>query len=146
LEAAGEELQRDQAEAVRLAYVAATRARRPGLYPPIGERPQIVWWDQAVLALDVEEEISLRQQRILEADPDGTASAASEEDYARWKLAHDEVLARASRPSISVQLVSSASRGAAGDDKVRWRLWGLSMEFSLLSTSTLTPGEINLVL
>ena len=78
-----------------------------------------MWWDPAVLALDVEEQVSLRQQRILEADPDGTASAASEENYARWKLARDEVLARASRPSISVQTVTAASRGAAGDDKVQ---------------------------
>ena len=28
-------------------------------------------------------------------------AAASEENYARWKLARDEVLARASHPSIS---------------------------------------------
>jgi ATP-dependent exoDNAse (exonuclease V) beta subunit len=72
-----------------------------------------------VLALNVEEQISLRQQRILEADPDGTASAASEENYTRWKFARDGVLARASRPSISVQAVTAASRGAAGDDKVQ---------------------------
>jgi len=92
---------------------------RPGLHPPIGDRPEIVWWDPAVLALDVEEEISLRQQRILEADRDGIASAASEENYARWKLARDEVLAEASRPSISVQTVTAALRGAAGNDKVQ---------------------------
>jgi ATP-dependent helicase/nuclease subunit A len=181
LEAAGEELQRDQAEAVRLAYVAATRARdllvapvvgdepregwlevlnpaiyppqdarrrsspapgcpafgddsvidrgpkgaappggsvRPGLHAPIGGRPGIVWWDPEALTLDVQEEISLRQQRILEANPDGTASAASEENYARWKLARDEVLAKASRPSLSVQTVTEASRGAAEHDEV----------------------------
>ena len=157
LEAAAEELQRDQAEAVRLAYVAATRARdllvapvvgdepiagwlevlnpaiyppqdarrssspapgcpafgedsvldrgpkgmpppggsvRPGLHPPIAHGSEIVWWDPAVLELDVEEEASLRQQRILESDKDGAAAAASEENYARWKLARDEVLAR----------------------------------------------------
>jgi ATP-dependent helicase/nuclease subunit A len=92
---------------------------RPGLHPPIGDKPEIIWWDPAVLALNAEEQISLRQKRILEADPDGTASAASEENYARWKLARDEALARASRPSISVQTVTAASHGAAGDDKVR---------------------------
>jgi ATP-dependent exoDNAse (exonuclease V) beta subunit len=182
LEAAAEELQRDQAEAVRLAYVAATRARdllvtpvvgdepkegwlevlNPAIYPPhdtrrnsgpahgcpgfgddsvldrgpkgvapaggsvgpglhgaVGDRPEIVWWDPAALTLNVQEEISLRQQRILEADPDGAASAASEENYTRWKLARDETLARASRPSISVQMVTVASRGMAQDDNVR---------------------------
>jgi len=124
-EAAGEELWRDREEAIRLAYVATTRARdllvvpvvgdgerpgwlevlnpaiyppgearssvtaapgcppfgedsvfergpdikpprggsiRPGLYPPFGERPEIVWWDPRALELDVEEQVSLRQQ------------------------------------------------------------------------------------
>jgi ATP-dependent exoDNAse (exonuclease V) beta subunit len=89
------------------------------LYASIGDRPGIVWWDPAALKLDVQEEISLRQQRILEADPDGAASAASEENYARWKLARDETIARASRPSISVQTVTAASRGMAEDKNVR---------------------------
>ena len=173
LEAAAEELQRDQAEAVRLAYVAATRARdllvapvvgdepivgwlealnpaiyppqdarrssrpapgcpafgedsvldrgpkgmpppggsvRPGLHLPIADGSEIVWWDPAVLELDVEEEASLRQQRILELDKDGTAATASEENYARWKLARNEVLAEASRPTISVKAVTSLAR------------------------------------
>jgi ATP-dependent exoDNAse (exonuclease V) beta subunit len=181
LEAAGEELQRDHAEAIRLTYVAATRARdllvvpvvgdkplegwlevlnpaiyppqdarrnsspapgcpafgddsvldrgpkglpphggsvRPGLHPPVAHRPEIVWWDPAVLTLDVQEEVSLRQQRILEVDPDGTA-AASEESYARWKFGREEALVGGSRPSISVQTVTAASRSAAVDDKVQ---------------------------
>jgi ATP-dependent exoDNAse (exonuclease V) beta subunit len=182
LEAAAEELQRDQAEAIRLAYVAATRARdllvvpvvgdkplegwlevlnpaiyppqdarrssrpapgcpafgddsvldrgpkgmppsggsvRPGLHPPVAHRPEIVWWDPAALTLDVQEEVSLRQQRILEVDPDGITGAASEESYARWKSGRDEALVRGSRPSISVQAVTAASRSAAVDDKVQ---------------------------
>jgi ATP-dependent exoDNAse (exonuclease V) beta subunit len=173
LEAAAEELQRDRAEAVRLAYVAATRARdllitpvvgdepmtgwlevlnpaiyppqdarrssspapgcpdfgedsvldrgpkgmsppggsvRPGLHTPIAHGSEIVWWNPAVLELDVEEEASLRQQRILESDKDGSAAAASEENYGRWKLAWDEVLAQASRPSIAVRTVTSLAR------------------------------------
>jgi ATP-dependent exoDNAse (exonuclease V) beta subunit len=182
IDAAREELQRDRAEAVRLAYVAATRARdllvvpavgdapiagwldvlnptiyppedakrrsdpapgcpafgddsvldrglegvppsegsvRPGLHQPKVGGPRVAWWDPAVLALDVEEQVSLRQQRILEADADGTASAASEESYAQWKITRDGVLAAASQPSISVQTVTSLSRGAAGDGKVQ---------------------------
>ena len=64
---------------------------RPGLHPPMAGRPSVVWWDPAVLQLDVEEQASLRQQRILEADPDGAAAAASEENYARWKIARDDL-------------------------------------------------------
>jgi hypothetical protein len=91
---------------------------RPGLHPPVAHRPEIVWWDPAVLTLDVREEVSLRQQRILEVDPDGTAAAASEGTYARWKFGRDESLVGGSRPSISVQTVTAASCGAVGDDKV----------------------------
>ena len=43
LEAAAEELQRDQAEAVRLAYVAATRARDLLIAPVVGDEPLAGW-------------------------------------------------------------------------------------------------------
>ena len=89
---------------------------RPGLHLPIAHGSEIVWWDPAVLELDVEEEASLRQQRILESDKDGAAAAASEGNYARWKLARDEVLAKASHPSISVQTVHR-SREMTEDDR-----------------------------
>src|SRR5262249_20256730 len=42
-EAAGEELQRDRAEAVRLAYVAATRARDLLVVPTCGDKPLEGW-------------------------------------------------------------------------------------------------------
>lgn len=182
LEAAAEELDREQAEAVRLAYVAATRARdllvapvvgdgpidgwlevlnpvvyppqdarrgsgpaagcpafgedsvldrgpegvapsggsvRPGLHPPVAHGSGIVWWDPAVLELDVQEEASLRQQRVLESDKAGAAAAASEENYARWKLARDEVLAEASRPTISVRTVTSLARDLNGSTEIQ---------------------------
>ena len=73
----------------------------------------VVWWDPAVLDLDVEEQAPLRQQRILEADPDGAAAAASEQNYAAWKTEREALLARASEPSLSVQTVTSLARSAA---------------------------------
>jgi ATP-dependent helicase/nuclease subunit A len=88
---------------------------RPGLYAPNADRPQIVWWDPAVLELDVEEQVSLRQQRILEPDPDGMTSAESEENYSGWKRARDEALVAGSRPSISNQTVTAASREIAAN-------------------------------
>ena len=178
LEAADEELRRDQAEAIRVAYVAATRARdllvaptcgdqpiegwlevldpmlyppddarrqsgpapccptfgddsvvergpqgsppargsvRPGLHRPIADGPPVVWWDPAVLSLEVEEQAPLRHQRILQADPDGTAAAASEENYAAWKAAREALLAQASCPSMSVRTVTSLVHAAAAE-------------------------------
>jgi ATP-dependent exoDNAse (exonuclease V) beta subunit len=173
LEAANEELRRDQAEAIRVAYVATTRARdllvapvcgdspiegwldvlqpvlyplddargssdpapgcptfgddsvvdrgpqgvppdpgsvRPGLHRPVPDGPPVVWWDPTILALDVEEHAALRHQRILEVDPEGSAAAASERNYADWKEGREALLAQASQPSISVQTVTGLAR------------------------------------
>ena len=175
-EASDLELKRDRAEAIRVAYVAATRARellvvptcgdepiqgwfevldpvlyppeearqrsrpppgcpafrdesvlergpkgkaprggsvRPGLHvPALGGAP-VVWWDPAVLRIDVEELAPLRHQRVLEADSDGAAAAESERNYAEWKAEREELLAKASEPSLSVETVTSLVRSAA---------------------------------
>jgi ATP-dependent exoDNAse (exonuclease V) beta subunit len=177
LEAADEELRRDQAEETRVVYVAATRARellvvptcgdaaiagwldvlntvlypreskrrqadpavgcpefgldsvldrgdrgsvpaggsiQPGLHYPTEKGPPVVWWDPAALGLDVQEQTPLRQQRMLEADPDGT----SEESYANWKAARDELIVSASRPSKSVRTVTALARAEPGEGQV----------------------------
>jgi ATP-dependent helicase/nuclease subunit A len=72
----------------------------------------------------VEEQVSLRQQRVLEPDPEGTTSTESEETYVRWKGAREEALLAGSKPSISVQTVTAASRKAAADDKVQVEVVG----------------------
>ena len=178
LEAADEELRRDRAEAVRLAYVATTRARdllvvpvvgdgpisgwhdvlnpalyplgdakrgagpapaapafggdsvldrgpevdppaggsvQPGLHRPAAGGPLVTWWDPGVLKLDVEEQAPLRQQRILEVDRDNATATASEGGYAGWKTARDEILASASRPTLSVQTVTTLAPEEAND-------------------------------
>ena len=175
LEASQEELLRDRAEAVRLAYVAATRARdllvvpgcgdkelsgwlealNPALYPPgetrgqaelvpgapsFGEesvvdrgplgmapdsgcirpglhRPRtgthaVAWWDPNVLALDVGENVGVRQQRILEADESGTEVARGEQTYNQWKEGRIAVVAQASQPTIKIQTATAFAAGA----------------------------------
>jgi ATP-dependent exoDNAse (exonuclease V) beta subunit len=64
--------------------------------------------------LDVQEQAPLRQQRILEADPDRT----SEKSYASWKAARDEVIVSASRPSKSVQTVTALARAEPSEGQV----------------------------
>ena len=177
LEAADEELRRDQAEETRVVYVAATRARDllvvptcgdapisgwlnvlnsvlyptgdkrrqadpavgcpefgldsvlnrgdqgsppaggsivPGLHYPAENGPPVVWWDPAALELDMQEQAPLRQQHILEADPDGT----SEKSYASWKAAREEVIVSASRPSKWVQTVTALARTEPSEGQV----------------------------
>lgn len=181
VEASAEELRRDAAEGIRLAYVAVTRARdllvapvsgdepiegwlsvlnpvlyppegakrriedapgcpefgdksvldrgprgmaprggsvRPGLHRPVAGGAPVTWWDPATLKLDVEESAPLRQQQILEADPDGVAAAAGEESYARWKAARNEVLAQASMPLIRSERITAIARARAPDDRI----------------------------
>jgi ATP-dependent exoDNAse (exonuclease V) beta subunit len=175
LEADQEELLRDQAESVRLTYVAATRARdllvvpacgdkeldgwlevlntalypdddaraqsetvpgaphfrdesvvdrgpqgmeppggsvRPGLHRPRVGTHSVAWWDPNILKLDVEENVGLRQQRILEADESGDEVARGEQAYAQWKNGRSAAIERASRPTIKVQTVTSFAAGA----------------------------------
>ena len=78
----------------------------------MADGPPVVWWDPAVLVLDVEEQAPLRQQRILEVDPDGAAAAASEQNYTSWKTERAALLARASQPLLSVQTVTSLVRSS----------------------------------
>jgi ATP-dependent exoDNAse (exonuclease V) beta subunit len=175
-EASDLESRRDQAEAIRVAYVAATRARdllvvptcgdapiegwygvldpmlypaenarrssgaapgcppfgedsvlergpkgqtplagsvRPGLHTPSPNGAPVVWWDPAVLRLDVDELAPLRHQRLLEPGADGAAAAESQRGYEAWKTGRAALLADASRPAISVQTVTASVRSAA---------------------------------
>jgi ATP-dependent helicase/nuclease subunit A len=170
LESRAEEQRRDAAEAVRLTYVAATRARdllvvpgvadaepaggwlevlNPSVYPEVDsrgeaapasgcpafgaeavlERPgkahpgrapvapgrlrpragrhDVVWWDPGALDLDVSQDVGLRQQRILEADREGTAAAEGERAHARWQQRRRETLERGAAPSRVVQAVTT---------------------------------------
>jgi ATP-dependent exoDNAse (exonuclease V) beta subunit len=163
----------DQAEAVRLAYVAATRARdllvlpvvgegeelsgwaeflNPGAYPGIGTRrspllggmavpgcpafgeqtildsprrsgpaPEgpaevavkpglhtsqagtpIVWWDPAVLELDVAPATGLRKHDILAADDGDVASTAGLQAYREWRELRERVITVGARPEAMV--------------------------------------------
>jgi ATP-dependent helicase/nuclease subunit A len=60
-----------------------------------------------VLTLDVEEQIGLRQQRILESDEHGVDADRGYENYAHWRETRSAAVAQASRPSIRVQTVTA---------------------------------------
>jgi ATP-dependent exoDNAse (exonuclease V) beta subunit len=175
MEAADEERTRDDEESVRVAYVAATRARellvvpvvgdeeRPGwvdllnpvVYPPreswrrnepapacppfrddsVLDRgssrgpkrkdrgpgsvhpgqhaPQlgghrVVWWDPRALDLGREEQVGLRQERILVADEAGAGDRGIAEHEA-WQKARAEALASGRTASLDVRSVTVLS-------------------------------------
>jgi hypothetical protein len=88
---------------------------QPGVHRPAAGGPLVTWWDPGVLKLDVEEQAPLRQQRILDVDKDNATAAASDRGYAGWKTARDEILASASRPTLSVQTVTTLTPEEAND-------------------------------
>jgi hypothetical protein len=111
-------------EALALARRAFwTAARRPRLLPEarsdrgsISRAWALMRWHggtRAVLTLDVEENVGVRQQRLLEADESGAALARGEEAYVRWKETRSTAVAEASRPSIQVQTVTTFAAGAS---------------------------------
>jgi ATP-dependent exoDNAse (exonuclease V) beta subunit len=64
------------------------------------------------LALQAEENVGVRQQRILEADESGTEVARGEQAYIQWKEGRSAAIAQASRPSITVQTATAFAAGA----------------------------------
>jgi ATP-dependent exoDNAse (exonuclease V) beta subunit len=62
--------------------------------------------------LDVEENVGLRQQRILEADESGAEVARGQKAYAQWKEGRSTAIGKASRPTLKVQTVTAFAAGA----------------------------------
>ena len=177
LDAASDELRRDEAEAVRVAYVAATRARdllvvpavgqdalegwidaldpavhpepaarraalpaplcppfgddsvrvrpphipggpdatvHPGLHRPRAGAHGVVWWDPKQLEIEREEELGLRQQRILEADASGAAAAESVRAHAEWQEERRRTLEQGARPLLRVAPVTALAQEDPG--------------------------------
>jgi ATP-dependent exoDNAse (exonuclease V) beta subunit len=171
-----EESARDEAEGVRVAYVAATRARdilvipavgdgalegwlsplnkaiypskskfrnstvaaacpnfgeatvllrplehegpvewsvKPGLHVPEYGNHGVVWWDPAVLNLDVEPRLGLHYEDILAQDEHGRADESIRQ-YAEWKASRASRLDKGSVASLAVFIATEASELPGG--------------------------------
>jgi hypothetical protein len=86
---------------------------RPGLHRPRVGAYTVAWWDPNLLALEAEESVGIRQQRILEADETGTEVARGEQSYNQWRESRAAAIGQATRPSIKVQ-TATAFAAAAG--------------------------------
>ena len=67
----------------------------------------VAWWDPNVLGLEAEENVGLRQQRILEADESGAEVARGEQAYIQWKEGRSAAVAQASQPTTKVQTATA---------------------------------------
>ena len=173
-EAAEVELERDRAEGVRVAYVAATRARdllvvpacgdepiegwldvlNPVTYPAIGARRNssnatgcpvfgedttrsrgpkgkvpsmgpvrpgahdtvpdglpVVWWDPAMLSLNVEELAALRHESLLGTPASPDSETANSHGYTSWKSNRVDLIEQASHQAHKIETVTGRARG-----------------------------------
>jgi hypothetical protein len=77
----------------------------------------VAWWDPNVLALEVEENVGVRQQRILEADESGAEVARGEQAYNQWKADRSAAVAKASQSTIRVQTATAFAAGVRLGDQ-----------------------------
>jgi ATP-dependent exoDNAse (exonuclease V) beta subunit len=86
----------------RSASVGSAASVAPGRHSArVGEH-SVVWWDPRALRLDPEEDVGLRQQRILEADESGEKAAEGVRAFEAWRDRRIEVRERGSVPSLRV--------------------------------------------
>ena len=83
---------------------------RPGLHRPRAGEHRVVWWAPSALELGKEDEIGLRQQRILAADEGESVANEGERLHVEWQARRAAVLERGAVPTIAVRTFSEAKQ------------------------------------
>jgi ATP-dependent exoDNAse (exonuclease V) beta subunit len=84
----------------------------PGLHRPQAGAHGVVWWAPSALGLSVEENVGLKQQRLLEVDEKNERSEAGIRAHAAWQAARALVRLDAAVPAIHV--VTATEHAAMG--------------------------------
>jgi ATP-dependent exoDNAse (exonuclease V) beta subunit len=93
----------------------AAGAVAPGLHRPQRGSHTVVWWDPHRLELDRDEQVGLRQQRILEADAEGRVAEEGERAHRRWLEGLEEARARGGARSLEVETITALAEVASED-------------------------------
>jgi ATP-dependent helicase/nuclease subunit A len=88
----------------------------PGLHRPQVGSHDVVWWSPGALELDVEENVGLKQQKLLAADESGARSEAGIRAHAAWQAERTALRATASVPSRRV--TTATEHAIAGTERV----------------------------
>jgi ATP-dependent helicase/nuclease subunit A len=109
----GEDSVRERPESARRGPEGAVR---PGLHRPEVGKHRVVWWDPAVLELDRQDDVGLRQQRILAADDGAAVATEGERLHTEWQERRAGLLTRGMTPSHRVVTVTELTKqdGASG--------------------------------
>jgi ATP-dependent helicase/nuclease subunit A len=94
---------------------------RPGLHRPAVGTHSVVFWDPATLELDKQDEVGLRQQRILAADEGESVANEGERLHVEWQTRRTTLLERGVRPTFRIATATEAKEGAVvtiGDERL----------------------------
>jgi ATP-dependent exoDNAse (exonuclease V) beta subunit len=98
---------------------------RPGLHRPEAGLHEVVWWAPGALRLRVDEDVGLKQKKLLTADERGERSEAGIDAHAAWQAERGRVRASGETPSLRVvtatehTLVPGAHDAVAVEDALR---------------------------
>ena len=84
---------------------------QPGLHRPERGDHQVVWWDPAVLELEVPSRFGLVQEEILAEGDDPGVARAGLERYHRWREAGERLRELGARPGVRLTAVTEVERG-----------------------------------
>ena len=93
-------------------HQGAEASVRPGLHTPAVGTHSIVFWDPATLELDKQDEVGLRQQRILAADEGESVANEGERLHAEWQTRRASLLQRGTQPTFRIATATEAKLGA----------------------------------
>jgi ATP-dependent exoDNAse (exonuclease V) beta subunit len=88
----------------------------PGLHRPQVGSHAAVWWSPSALELEVEENVGLKQKKLLEADERGTRSQAGVLAHEAWQAQRARVRELGATPTVRV--VTATERAAVMDEVV----------------------------
>jgi ATP-dependent helicase/nuclease subunit A len=94
-------------------HEGAEASVRPGLHSPATGTHEVVFWDPAALLLDKQDDVGLRQQRILAADEGEAVAGEGERLHIEWQMRRATLLERGARPSLRVATATEAKDGTA---------------------------------
>jgi ATP-dependent exoDNAse (exonuclease V) beta subunit len=91
---------------------------RPGLHRPRRGAHRVVWWVPRLLRLQVDEDVGLRQQKLLTVDERGQRSEAGIVAHAAWQAERTRVREAGATPLVRVVTATEHAAATAGDADV----------------------------
>jgi len=91
---------------------------RPGLHRPELGAHEVVWWAPSTLRLQVDEDVGLRQQKLLAVDERCERSESGSRAHAAWQRERERVRAAAAEPLVRVATATEHAAVATDDAEV----------------------------